>query len=294
MALSSTAAVKVMAIMPGESVRVYERPIHHALSPEALTGIDCAMVGRSGSTTRAVGTVVSRATITGGLVVQGSSFARLRPDPSGRRRSWSDYLARPGVVDTIGDSSADDLAQGFLHTDPPTHSANLGAISARTLDLVQASGLDRRPVVRIARTQVRWTALVSTSGHVHFTIADSTLRTIRLTADEPDLGTVAGFCEDVALHDWLLTCVAQVIDRSRIGASTPQQVASRLRPLVDHVLHLWMPAARSTDALTPLWQGLDQRAGFTRQWEASVGRIRDQIGASSISLISSNDHGGTR
>jgi hypothetical protein len=284
-ALSSAATSRILALVPGEPVRVFERPIHYALSPQILTGLDCGLAGAAGARARAVGTVVSRVAVTGGHVVQGSSFARLLGDVTGRRSRWSHYLAQPGVLKVSGRATTADLGLGFVQNAPSPGRADLAAISTRLIDMAQASGLDRRPPFRIARSHLRWTARVAASSQVHFVIENANLRTIRLAVLDRDLAAVVGFCEDLALHDWLLTCLLQILDRSRIGANSPRQVAHRLRPVYDHLLHLWMPAARQDDALTALWRSLDQRAGLSRQWDAVVARIRDQMGASSLALL---------
>ncbi len=293
-ALSPTATARLLALVPGEPVRVFERPIHYAQSPQLLTGLDCGLTGAAGARSRAVGTVVSRVAVTGGHVVQGSSYTRLMHDPTGRRRRWSHYLAQPGVLRVSGRAGTADLGLGFVQSPPAPDRVDLAAISIRLIDLVQAAGLDRQPPFRMARTQLRWTARVAPSSQVHFVIENANLRTLRLSVLERDLAAVVEFCEDLALHDWLLTCLLHILDRSRIGASSPRQVAHRLRPVHDHLLHLWMPAARQDGALLALWRGLDERAGLSRQWRALRDRTRDQMGASFQALLDGYDAGGSR
>jgi hypothetical protein len=46
-----------------------------------------------------------------------------------------------------------------------------------------------------------------------------------------------------------------------------------------------MPAARLDLELTTVWESLERRPGFSRQWQASVNRIRDQIALSTITLL---------
>ncbi|MGH3427417.1 MAG: hypothetical protein ACRDQZ_07580, partial [Mycobacteriales bacterium] len=64
------------------------------------------------------------------------------------------------------------------------------------------------------------------------------------------------------------------------------QVVERLRPAIDDLLHLWMPAVRLDESMLPLWRSLEQKTGFTEQWEASVGWIRDQVVLNTITLLS--------
>ena len=37
--------------------------------------------------------------------------------------------------------------------------------------------------------------------------------------------------------------------------------------------------------LLPLWESLERRPGFTRQWDVSVNRIRDQIAVTTVGLL---------
>lgn len=114
-----------------------------------------------------------------------------------------------------------------------------------------------------------------------FTLAEDELRTVRLRVPEDTDGAdLAALCDDLALHDWLLTTVVRMLDGIRLGATPTQDagaVVRALRPAVDHLLHLWMPRARVTRDLAPLWDPLEERPGFTRQWQALVQRIRDQL-----------------
>jgi hypothetical protein len=82
-----------------------------------------------------------------------------------------------------------------------------------------------------------------------------------------------------------------MIERSRIGGESRAHTVERLRPAIDHLLHLWMPAARVSQDLLELWDYLERWPGFSRQWRVSVDRIRDQIAASTIALLSGGVEG---
>ncbi len=123
-----------------------------------------------------------------------------------------------------------------------------------------------------------------------FTLAEDELRTVRLRVPEDiPAADLAGLCEDLALHDWLLTTLVRVLDGIRLGPAAPgtwprtagdgelPPTVRALRPAVDHLLHLWMPRARVSGRLAPLWEALEERPGFTRQWLALVQRVRDQL-----------------
>lgn len=87
----------------------------------------------------------------------------------------------------------------------------------------------------------------------------------------------ATLCEDLALHDWLLTTVGDKLDGLPPGSENQAAAMKVLRPLVDHLLHLWMPQARLDRALSPPWEELERHPGFSRQWNTMAQRIRDQL-----------------
>jgi hypothetical protein len=278
---------QVLGLLLGERVRRSERPIVHAVSPDLLTGVDCRLATSSGARVRGIGTAVSRAAITGGHVLQGSTYAQVMKSDADRRLPWSHYLSRPGVIETLGKTDPADISGGFLTAKQAPTSLDLGAISGRMVDMVQRSSeLDRTPPFRMARTRLRWVVTVDAAepatSRARFTIDSATVRTLRLTVVENDLLVAVELCEDLALHDWLLTALLELIERSQIGAGPRPQVVDRLRPAIDYLLHLWMPTARLKESMLPLWEILERQPGFTKQWEASVNRIRDQMALSTI------------
>ncbi len=290
--LAQLLSAQALALVPGTRVRCSERPIAHAVSPELLTGIDCRLATSSGARVRGIGTAVSRAAITGGHVLQGSAYAQIVKSEADRRLPWSHYLSRPGVVETVGKTDRVDLAGGFLTASPAPVSLDLGAISGRVMDMVQRSSeLDRSPPFKMARTRMRCVIAVKEAqpadSRAQFTIDSETIRTLRFTVGENDLLAAVELCEDLALHDWLLTALLKLIERSRSGRGARSQVVDRLRPAIDDLLHLWMPAARLDKSMLPLWRSLEQQPGFTKQWTASVGWIRDQVALNTIMLLSS-------
>jgi hypothetical protein len=283
-------ATQLLSLLSGERVRRSERPMLHAVSPDLLTGVDCRLAASSGAHVRGIGTAVSRAAITGGHVLQGSTYAQFVKSDANRRLPWSHYLSRPGIIETLGKTDRADLASGFLTTKQAPAILDLGAISGRVMDMVQRSTeLDRTPPFRMTRTRLRWVVTVDTTqsavSQARFTIDSPTARTLRLTIVDNDLLAAVNLCEDLALHDWLLTALLEMIERSRIGDRPRPQVVDRLRPAIDYLLHLWMPAARLKESMLPLWGSLERQPGFTKQWEASVSRIRDQVALSTIAQL---------
>jgi hypothetical protein len=287
-ALPSSFCEQVLGLLHGERVRRFERPIAHVVSPELLTGVDCWLAAPSSAKVRGVGTVSCHASITGGHVLQASASVRVAAG-GGRRLPWSHYLARPGHLELVGKIAPARLAEAFVAPKPDNGTLNLGAVSTRVVDLVQASPkLDRKPPMRAARTRLRWAAMASESGapdRLRFGVEQGKLRTMLLTVDRARLPMVAEFCEDLALHDWLLTTLLHAIEVSRIGLDSRVRTANRLRPVVDHLLHLWMPAARIERSACELWSSLERRPGLSRQWQAGVDRIRDQIAMSTVMAL---------
>ncbi|WP_148086343.1 SCO2521 family protein [Micromonospora sp. HM5-17] len=289
-ALSLDHTTQLLDLLVGQRVRRSERPIAYAVSPDQLTGVDCRLPTASGRVTRGVGTVVSHAAVTGGHVVQGSTYTRLDRAASNRRLIWSHYLSRPGRVETIGKVDFSDVAQGFLSPAPQPQTLNLGAVSARLMDVVQSSPrLDRRPPFRTKRTRLRWAIRPAPDATAEprgtFRVESDTLRTLELTAPHDDVSALVELCEDLALHDWLLTTLLSLMEFSLTGPGTRAQKIDRLRPAIDCLLHLWMPAARLDESVLPVWRDLEHRPGFTRQWQTSVTRIRDQVTLSTIALL---------
>jgi hypothetical protein len=283
-------AMDALALLLGERVRRSERPIEYAVSPDILTGVDCPLATRSGGRTRAVGTAASRVCLTGGHILQGSTRVQVVRSTANRRLPWSHYLARSGSVETIGRADPAELVHGFVVPEPPAGTLDLGAISGRAMDSAQVrAGPDRRPPFKMGRTRLRWAALPAThegaEPRVHFRIEDDTVRTVTVVSSV-GAAQVLELCEDLALHDWLLTSLLFLIERSRIGAVPRAEVVRRLRPAVDCLMHLWMPAARVDRSLAGVWESIERRPGFSRQWQSSVDRVRDQIAISTLALYS--------
>lgn len=294
--LSPSLCERLLSLALGERVRQFERPIAYTVSPSLLVGVDCPLHTGSGARPRGAGTVLHHAAITGGHVLQGCAVVTVVRGENSRRLPWPYYLARPGQVETIGKADLADVAAGFLTTRPAGSTVDLGAICDRVMDDVQTSPeLDRMPPLLTRRTKLRWVAVVTDQAGVTdragaggtFGIEDAQLRTLRLTCSADQVAAVAELCQDLALHDWLLTTLTDVIERSRIGIGPRRQTVDRLRPAIDHLLHLWMPAARVDRAVAGLWESLERRPGLSRQWRASVDRIRDQIALSTIALLGS-------
>src|SRR5512142_2830727 len=138
-AVSPAVAEQVLALLHGERVRLSNRPIAHAVSPWTVTGIDCRVGVRSGAQVRGVGTLAGHVTLTGGRVLQGSVVAQLARSPDGGRRPWSHYLARPGVVETIGGAGPVRIGEAHLAAERHHSTMGMGAVCRRLLARIQES-----------------------------------------------------------------------------------------------------------------------------------------------------------
>src|SRR5262249_592847 len=224
--------------------------------PDVLTGVDCRLATRTGRKMRGIGTVVTHASVTGCRVLQGSTHTELAAAGSEHRKPWSHYLSRPGVVEVATKKArSEDIRDGFLGPDLPD-ALDLGAVSDRAMDGIQRRPeLDRTPPFAARRVALRWT-LEKSAGNVlqaYFTSTSPTVRTLQVTApNEVRIPAVVELCEDLALHDWLLTTLLELIERGQRAGSDPTQVVESLRPAVEHLIHLWLPGPRVEEAILPV------------------------------------------
>ncbi|MHB9850997.1 SCO2521 family protein [Streptomyces sp. Tue6028] len=288
--LDSRAAAHLLQLRADERVLVSERPQLYALSPDTLTGVDCRLPAADGAKVRVVGTVAARAALTEGRVLQATAYFRTPSTGPDRRQPWGHYLVRPGVLEPFGKLSEQAVATG-LSRGPQKGELDLGLIAEGLLTrLCRHPLLDHKAPFKSAGTRLRWVARRAPDGEgpslTRFTLAEDQLRIVELRVPAPEeASAVAGLCEDLALHDWLLTSVVRMLDNSRLGATGGAAAVLALRPAVDHLLHLWMPAARVDRTLSPLWEVLEREPGFSRQWQSLVQRIRDQLALQAIPLL---------
>jgi hypothetical protein len=268
---------------------------------------------------RGIGTVIQRAAITDGHVLQGSAYVKLDQAARSARQPWSHYLARPGVVEAIGRVRWPDLAAAFAAARPPGTALDLGAIAAQAADRVQRRFQvppdDRdpdRPRLRAARTRLRWTAeitplpeprgpkaaatprgsedapVVETPAGVRFVVrtegADHEAARVLSFHAPPDAdpARLAAVAEDVALHDWLLTALLEIMRKAAIGLLPREEAIERLLPAIDYLMHLWLPGARGDALSDRVWAALETRAGLSRHWDLLVNRIRDQLAVAGL------------
>jgi hypothetical protein len=292
-ALPATDRVRVLALTAGAEVLRSDRPISIVVSPERLTGVDCQIpvdLDAKGRTVRAVGTVASRAVLTGGHILQGSARTVVERADHERRRPWSHYLARRGTIEALADFRADRTAAAFAATTPAGAQLNLHAIGGRTADRVSGNPvLDADPPLRTSPTGLRWSALLPPGepppgerNRISFVVGHDGRRTVQLVAHGAAPAEVTALCEDLALHDWLLTTLTGILDRAGPDLTGTTAGAARIRSVVEHLLHMWMPGARLPVAMRRFWPPVEESAGFGLQWTTSVQRIRDHLAVATL------------
>ncbi|MFF2365244.1 SCO2521 family protein [Streptomyces sp. NPDC058122] len=287
-ALDERAALRVLDLRADERVRASRRPNRLVISPDLLTGVDCGLPTSTGARVRGVGTVTTRAVLTEGRVLQSTASFSIPATGTDRRQAWGYYLARPGSLVTVGRLVGNPVAEGFL-AGPRPGFLDVGSIAEGMLArITRHPVLDHDAPLNSTDTRLRWTSTHADAGEEPsslFTLAEDGLRTLRLRLSHgTPLTAAAVLCEDLALHDWLLTTVADRLDGLRAGSGDVRGTVKVVRPLVDHLLHLWMPRARLDPVLHGTWNHLEETPGYSRQWSALTRRIRDQLALHAIQL----------
>ncbi|WP_040814376.1 SCO2521 family protein [Nocardia concava] len=299
--LAAREASALLSLLPGQRVLMRERPLALAVSPSSAVGVDCRLATVSRSDSRAIGTVAAHAVLVGGRVIQSSACSTVVRAEDRNRRPWSHYLNQVGTIELlhrIGDdtTAAVDLTEGFLEGSSAT-TLDLGSISDRLLTRVRTDArLDQDPPVRSSATRLRWAARVappvdgSTRARTLFAfrLEDETTRSVRIMVPTArDLAGVQRFCEDLAVHDWLLSILGAAL--AEADREAPEQDSSaRLSPLLEQLVHLWMPGAHTPPRLRELWTRLESDPGFTRQWTAQVGQLRDRLAVATLAALRSS------
>jgi hypothetical protein len=271
---------------PGEPVLTWERPIAHARSAPVVTGLDChlALSADGQRRARAVGTVASSASLTGGTILQCATVASVRASAAGRREQWSHYTARPGVMETLSVQDPERLREGFLSEGAQRAGlADFGAVCDRLARRVQNSAMLQGTAPLLFQwTRLRWAAWVpdkkpsgEPSAKAAMQLTDELSRTLRLDLFDSNVEQISEFCGDLALHDWILTTVIRRMER--ISGLDAEEDVREISPVMTRLQHLWMPAARVTGELAGVWKGFEDRPGFSRQWNSLVARMRDQV-----------------
>ena len=115
-------------------------------------------------------------------------------------------------------------------------------------NLQNSSMLDGKLPVACTRGSWRWAFQCPGPGGRHlfrFKILKDGTRLMRLSAPGHDIADLMDLVEDMALHDWLLSTVEGIVERAELGSGPTEKMLIRVRPVIDHVLHHWMPGAQS-------------------------------------------------
>ncbi len=292
-ALGRAEARELLTLIPGRAVRWRERPGTLAVSPTIAVGVDCDLpMGEQ--RTRIVGTVATQVTLVGGRILQSSAHARVVRAAERRRQPWSHYISQKGVTEVISriperETAEIVLAESYLTTDAHPGTLDLASISERLLAHIRADArLDQAPPMQAGTTRLRWTARIGRreGQTVKLHVDDDSTRSLRVTVrQESDLAAVQRFCEDIAVHDWLLTTTAAAFEEAdRFGASSRERL-DILAPLLQHITGLWMPGAHTPAALRALWKELQTEPGFSRQWSTLTDRLRDNVSVAMLDAL---------
>ncbi|WP_040797903.1 SCO2521 family protein [Nocardia higoensis] len=296
-ALSRPVVQDLLTLVPGRRVPARDRPIPIAQSATTAVGIDCdlAIERGNGRDPRAIGTVAVQAVVVGGRILQSSARTTVVVAPQKRRHDWSHYLGRVGVAEVVTrtePNTAARLAEGFLAPVVPSHTLDLASISERLLARVRRDNrLDRKPPILAAPTRLRWIARVAEVAEpvLSMHVVDDTVRTARVLVPEAaQLADVRRFCEDLAAHDWLLTTTAAAVQESDRFPSGSAESVEALTPVLTELAHLWMPGAHLSERMRPLWAQLQEKPGFTNQWNAHIGHIRDRTSVAVLQALRSS------
>ncbi|MEU8894846.1 SCO2521 family protein [Nocardia sp. NPDC048505] len=275
---------ELLGLMSDLGIAWRERPIPLATSPDITEGVDCLLVTPRRSEMRAIGTVALRAVVYGGRVLQSSAQTRVVRAESDKRRPWEHYLDHHGVLEVVSKvtpTTSDELVAGFLSNDSMPDSLNLKAICDRLLGRIRMNKqLDQRVPLRTRPTRMRWAARIGRPGQPRlvFKLGADRVRTVLISVrNEAELDQVPRFCEDLGVHDWLLTLGSAALADTDIAAPDQQQHIDVLAPTLTQLAHLWMPGAHTPTDLLDLWSSLQERPGFTREWHAIVDQLRDRL-----------------
>ncbi|MFI9505754.1 SCO2521 family protein [Nocardia sp. NPDC052566] len=279
-------ASELLSLVPGRRVLWRQRPGTLAVSPATPVGVDCELLLTGAAPARVVGTVASRAIVVGGRMLQSSVRTQVVRVDERRRQTWSHYLSRAGVTELIskvGDraDACDGLADGYLNGVPTPDTLDLASIGERLLARLRTdASLDQRAPMQTSTTRLRWTARVggAAAPDMAFCLDDESVRSAAITVrSEKDLDAAQRFCEDLAAHDWLLTIGDAAIEEADRFPPSSDEEAELLGAVLKHLAHLWMPGAHAPPQLRALWKDLQTDPGFSRQWTALIGQVRDRL-----------------
>ncbi|MFX0575519.1 SCO2521 family protein [Nocardia nepalensis] len=290
--LSRTELAELLALAPGRPMQWRERPMALAISPTIAEGVDCLLAVRTHADVRAIGTVACHVAVVGGRVLQSSVHARVVQAAGDQRRAWSHYLNQLGVLEVITKVTSQTrtrLIEGFLAVgSPPVGTLDLASVANRLLGRIRLDHrLDQNVPVRSGTTRLRWAARIGDqeSPHVALRLENDAVRTVLVTVrSEDELAEVQRFCEDLAMHDWLLTVHAEALEHADMF-EPGEEAQATLAPILHHLAHLWMPGAHTPPPLRGLWDQLQTDPGFTVGWRGLSDRLRNRVSVATLDAV---------
>ncbi|WP_433759323.1 SCO2521 family protein [Nocardia sp. CA-135398] len=284
---------ELLELVPGRPMLWRERPMSLAVSPTTAEGVDCRLAAPSHPDVRAIGTVATHAVVVGGRVLQSSARTRVVRAAGDQRRTWSHYLSQVGVSEVITKVTAETgvrLAEGFLAAGPPPMGTlDLASIANRLLGRIRMDQrLDQNTPVQSGTTRLRWAARIGDPAQpvVWFRLRDDTVRTVLITVrTEAELADVQRFCEDLAVHDWLLSVTAAALEQSDLFAPGSAESVAVLAPVLHHLAHLWVPGAHTPPALRGLWTQLNTDPDFTAGRRALIDQLHNRVLVATLDAV---------
>ncbi len=294
-ALRRSEVEEILELAPGQRAHWRERPISLGVSASGAEGVDCQLAAPGHTSVRAIGTVAVRAVVVGGRVVQSSGQAIVVRSPSDQRMPWSHYLERDGVLEVVTKVNGDTgirLSEGFLAGQSAGQSLDLTSITERLRRRIgMNTALGNDLPLRVRGTRLRWVARVDDVAvpRVSLRLHDDTRRTALIRVpSESELTAAQRFCEDLALHDWLLTAIAATIERADLAGPASAASTDILATFLQNLAHLWAPGAHTPEPMRKLWRQLQDEPDFTADWRRSIDHLRHRMMVATWHAIRAN------
>jgi hypothetical protein len=282
--LAPQEATALLDLMPGRRPVWATYPVHRVQSADLGFGVDCDLFTGRGGIARTIGIVNAHAVLTGGHIMQGSAHAMVAIDANTKRQRWSHYVARQGVVEVINKVAADELSRAYLWSEPTPDHLDLRAVGDQVLELVENKPVvDRGSRLKTLSGRLRWAALIREAvvkPQVEVDLLEDGTYLVSLTARSADVEGIIRFCEDLALHAWLLAALNRAFERSMRPMNN---LYDELVPALQYLGHLWNPRAHLPTRVHHLWDPIEEGPQLSRAWQSQVARTRDGIALQSIS-----------
>lgn len=265
-------------LVPGSKPERFGHPVDRLMSADLQFGVDCQLSTPRGARPRTIGVAAAHAVLTGGHVLQAAAHARIVHGETQHRRRWSYYASRPGYLEVQHKAAPGDLARGFLSAAPDGTLLDLAGIAKQVVDQVNNGSEEEAASATLHSSPMtfRWVARVARSAGmpvVEFVRCEDGTFQIDAVTDPAYLVALARFCEDVALHNWLLSTMAATFTDSTKTADGLGELGAALELLG----HLWSPGEALDERLASLWTDLEARLYLSRGWRNQVTRVRDKI-----------------